>query len=204
MELESAKTGEANQDDFVVLDNFGKQRLPNEAVAPILFKSEDGAWKLIGTAFFLTGNGLLATAKHVLDDLFEENGSPRCQTEIIQFQPDGNEYFRRKLVRCSRHPCADLAIAVAEQLGFRSSGSPLVNACITLSTRDLDVSEKVFTYAYPNTVHLPGYPQGIHMNPRYYSGNISEYFPDGRDRVLLPGPCYQTSITIHGGPPASE
>ena len=199
MERKSAKIGEANQGNFFVLDDSGQSRMPNEAIVPVLHQFEDERWKLVGTGFFLTGNGLVATARHVLEDFFDQYGRPRGRTEIIQFQPDGSEYFRRRLVRCSLHQQADVAVGVAEQLKFLSNVKPLLNPSITLSARELAVGENVFTYAYPNTVHTLDQPQRIYVNPRYYAGTISEYFPDGRDSVLLPSSCYQTSMAIHGG-----
>ena len=57
------------------------------------------------------------------------------------------------------------------------------------------------TYAYPKHANLilPDGTQQINFAPTYYDGHIKGYFPLGRDKVLLPGPCYQTSMAIQAG-----
>jgi hypothetical protein len=39
----------------------------------------------------------------------------------------------------------------------------------------------------------------VNFSAAYYEDRIEEYLPAGRDRVMLPGPCWRTSMTIHGG-----
>jgi hypothetical protein len=41
--------------------------------------------------------------------------------------------------------------------------------------------------------------QELHLFPDFYDGVIEEYFPNGRDSVFLPSPCFQTTINIHSG-----
>ena len=48
----------------------------------------------------------------------------------------------------------------------------------------------------------------IEMGDYWREGKIIEHFPDGRDRVLLPGECYRTNMEIlhcaSGGPVADN
>ena len=41
--------------------------------------------------------------------------------------------------------------------------------------------------------------QIVHLRPAFYDGEVQEYLPNGRDRVMLPGRCYRTNIFIHAG-----
>jgi hypothetical protein len=130
----------------------------------------------------------------VLDD----TGAQTNPIAIFQFLPN-DIFVIRPLLRCVVNNAADVAIGVAAPMNHQVTGEPLRNRILTLSTRALSKGEPVFTYAYPNTVHAHAAPQTIYFNPRYYEGRVSEFFPDGRDKVFLPSPCYQTSIAIHGG-----
>jgi hypothetical protein len=73
MELESAKVGEADLGRFAVIDGTGTPADPTEAIVPIL-KDINGYVQLIGTGFFITNTGLIATAKHVLMDVLDDTG----------------------------------------------------------------------------------------------------------------------------------
>lgn len=37
------------------------------------------------------------------------------------------------------------------------------------------------------------------MNVEYFRGSVVEQFPDGRDSVMLPWPCYQVDYHLHAG-----
>jgi hypothetical protein len=57
----------------------------------------------------------------------------------------------------------------------------------------------VSTYAYPKTDIQPGMPQVVRFEPAFFDGVLIEHHPHGRDKVVLPGPCFRTSMVIHGG-----
>jgi hypothetical protein len=101
-------------------------------------------------------------------------------------------------LRC--HTIADIAIGVRCQALHAETHEPLVNARLPLNTRAHSVGDLVATYAYPNTDILTNEAgQTPSFNPAFYEGNILEHHPDGRDKLILPGPCYRTSIVIHHG-----
>jgi hypothetical protein len=65
---------------------------------------------------------------------------------------------------------------------------------------EVGVGSRAVTYAYPRFSNTQDDDsQKVEFNSSYYAGYIREYLPKGRDRILLPGPCYQTCIHIHAG-----
>lgn len=62
------------------------------------------------------------------------------------------------------------------------------------------IGDLVATYAYPNTI-IETTPQGqvLSFDPKFFEGRIMEYLPNGRDQIMLPGPCYRTDMVIHHG-----
>jgi hypothetical protein len=65
----------------------------------------------------------------------------------------------------------------------------------------MEVGEHVSTFAYPATkvVGEPAAETAIYFEPLWYGGRVEKIHLKARDRILLPGRCYQTSIHIHGG-----
>jgi hypothetical protein len=75
-----------------------------------------------------------------------------------------------------------------------------MNPVLTLDMGVPAIGTRVVTYAYPKHSNIIGKDfQKIHFKPTWYDGYLQEYFPDGRDKTMLPGPCYRTSIHMHGG-----
>lgn len=198
MELESTKLGEADQAAFQVSTGDGNSGAATEAIVPILKQLEDTSWRLIGTGFFITTSGVILTAKHVMMDVVDSNGQQKFPAAICQFLPQ-NSYLIRPIIRFSTNEFTDISVAIPAPMTSENSGLSLSNRILSLSTRDLSVGEKVFTFAYPNTVHLGGEIPQIHFNPRFYEGRISQFYENGRDKTFLPSPCYETTITIHPG-----
>jgi hypothetical protein len=173
---------------------------PGHAIFPIVRYDTGGRMDLLGTGFFITTNGLFVTARHVLMGTFDENHRQRYPIGIIQFLGD-NVCIQRPILRCGYNSIADVAVGVVAPMNRNSDGIPLTNPVFTLTLLKPGLNVRVVTCAYPkhaNFIHPDG-SQQINFVPSYYDGQIQNYFPLGRDRVLLPGPCYQTTMTIHGG-----
>jgi hypothetical protein len=73
------------------------------------------------------------------------------------------------------------------------------NKVLTLAAKPPRMGSTVCTYAYPKTVIEPGKPQVVRFEPGFFDGVLLEHLPNGRDKVILPGPCFRTSIVTHGG-----
>lgn len=78
-------------------------------------------------------------------------------------------------------------------------GNLIGNGYYGLSITSLSKGDTIHTYAYPKTKHCGN---KITFCGHYYQGKIEEYFPEGRDKVLLPNSYYQASMQILPG--ASE
>jgi len=170
----------------------------NEVVFPILRQEPSKDLHLVGTGFFIAENGIFVTAKHVVTSVFDTHGVPRQPLVVLQFGP-GNTYYQRPVHRATHHAVADVAVGVAWPMRHNTTGQPLPNKLLRLSTTPPPIGEVVATYAYPKTTILHGTPQQVHLEPTFFEGRLVESFPDGRDRILLPGACFRTSMVIHGG-----
>jgi hypothetical protein len=154
---------------------------------------------LLGTGFFITTNGLFVTARHVLMAPFDQRGRQVYPIAIIHFYGENN-YLIRPILRCASHPVADVSVGVAAPMTRNSDGTPLTNPVLRLTLVPPSLQARIVTYEYPkySNTTVEGV-RCINMVPTYYDGDLIEYLETGRDRVLLPGPCYRTSIIIHHG-----
>lgn len=154
---------------------------------------------LLGTGFFISTNGLFITAKHILLDPFGARGREKYPIGIVQFLPEG-VFIQRPILRCASHTVADVAVGAAAPMNKNKTSGMLTNPILSLSTASVEVGTRIVTYAYPKHANvIDEESQQINLCPTFYDGFVEEFYPNGRDRVLLPGPCYQTSIVIHGG-----
>lgn len=170
---------------------------PVHTIFPIL-KCVDGQWHLIGTGFFIAGYGIFATAKHVLLDVCDKDGEATCAIGILHSLP--GRYFFRRIVHVCWSSIADVAIGIVDPMKEEGATDMLNNGFLGLTPRVPLAGAQVVTYAYPNHM-IENAPEGakIALFPAMYEGSIEEYFPKGRDRIMMPGPCFQTSILMHGG-----
>lgn len=190
--------GEALHTAFCAIDGNGETVNQNEVIFPLVAQEAGGRFRLIGTGFFIAENGLFASAKHVLLDVIDGKGNQTAAIGLIQFLP-GDKYILRPILRCVSHDIADVAVGVAAAATHNETGTPLPNKLLRLTTEHPQVGKPVATYAYPKTVFSGDRPQRLHFYPAYFEGRIEAYFATGRDRVLMPAPCFQTSMHVHGG-----
>lgn len=180
-----------------VIDDDDNVVKPETAIFPILKRTNDGNFYLIGTGFFITDTGLFVTAKHVLLDVIDANGAQTHPIVLVHFLGDG--YKIRPILRCTSHDIADISVGIAAPMNHNTLGTPLKNKLLHLTQRVPAVGQRVCTYAYPKSTIKHGEIQELHFYPDFFDGYVREHFPGGRDSVLMPGPCAQTSMYIHGG-----
>jgi hypothetical protein len=191
--------GEAAPGDYGVRTVEGSPAEPSQAIFPIVRYDPQSHMHLLGTGFFITPTGLFVTARHVLLDAFDSLGIQRYPIGIVQFLPEGI-YIQRPILRSTTHRTADVAVGVAAPMTRNRDGQPLTNLVLTLTFEPPDVGARIVTFAYPkHSNQIANGTQTFKLEPTWYDGDIKEYYATGRDRVLLPAPCYRTSIIIHGG-----
>jgi trypsin-like peptidase len=191
--------GEAAEDAYSARNEAGNKTDFDQSIFPIMRTDDHGRFHLLGTGFYITVNGLFITARHVLMDPLDSSGQQKYSIGILQFMP-GNTYFVRPILRFASHATADLALGVAAPMPHTKAGIPVTTRILTLTTNPPELHARVVTYAYPKhrSVIVDG-EQTIHFKPTFYDGNIAAFFPNGRDRTMLPAPCYQTTMIVHGG-----
>jgi hypothetical protein len=190
--------GEAAPGRYEIRADDGAPAKASRGIFPIVRYDGDGHFHLLGTGFFISTTGLFVTARHVLMDTFDSKGRERYPIGIVQFLPE-NIYIQRPILRCAAHRVADVAVGVAAPMND-PSGKPLTNPVLTVNLVPPDLNSRVVTFAYPkHSNRIIENVQHFDVRPTFYDGDITEFFPSGRDRVLLPAPCYRTSMIIHGG-----
>lgn len=168
------------------------------AIFPICTQRKDGLFIAIGTGFFVAENGIFVTAAHVIKAVLDEHGNVTGPFGIFQFLP-GGQYALRPILRATHHVVADVAVGVAMPAHHKTTGAPMPNKILELAASPPADGSSVCTYAFPKTDIQPGKPQVVRFKPGFFEGSLLEHYPHGRDKSFLPGPCFCTSMVIHGG-----
>jgi len=191
-------TGQAPAGRYKARAGDGKDADLGHAIFPIVTQRHDGTFMAIGTGFFVAEHGVFVTAAHVVTAVLDEHGNVIGPFGLFQFLP-GEQYYVRRIHRATRHLVADVAVGVAMPMHHKVTGAPMPNKVLTLAATPPSLGSEVCTYAYPRTTVETGKPQVVRFEPGYFDGSLLEHFPLGRDKVILPGPCFRTSMVIHGG-----
>jgi len=192
--------GEAEPGAYKSVTGDGAPIAARNAIFPILRIDTRDKVHLLGTGFFITTNGLFVTARHVLMDALDSQGRQKYPIGIFQFMDDGS-YIPRHILRCVSHQVADVSVGVVSPMRGNKDGELLKNPVLTLTLLLPSLNSRIVTFAYPkhSNVISGGGGQVLRFAPTFYDGHLLEHLPNGRDAVLLPGPCYRTSIMMHGG-----
>lgn len=191
-------------------------------IAPIYKVSFEGEPELIGTGFWVTTRGHFVTAKHVIDDNIGADGVDRGMIYAICMTPD-RQFHPRALGRTFRHELFDLALS--ETLGpdgpeDPDDGDTVVTWPVALTLKELEPGDSVHTHAFVSgnqpffagkepgrttsefgaTLEIPALNivYDLNFRTRRESGRVGEVFPEGRDKVMLPFPCFQSEMPLYG------
>ncbi len=166
-----------------------------EAVVPICRWHGSGRIEAVGTGFFIEGQ-ILVTAAHVIIDC---NRSPLEGLFILHYVPT-NRMLRRRIIKACVHLRADVAILALEMGKDPESGQVLGNKRLIMTKAQPAREEDIGTWAFPKSITSESGTQGVlEIRPKVYVGRILEEYTQGRDKVMLPGPCYETDLSLEGG-----
>jgi Trypsin-like peptidase domain len=185
-------------------------------IAPIYKVSFDGNADLIGTGFWITEKGHLITAWHVIADNIGDDSIDRGPIYAVQTFAD-RKLVVRVLRKSCRHPVYDLALSeTLSPEGYDTDLTwtfsmtiiePKVGDLVgTYSFLSFDQKfdgekhEGISTDSFEGTFAIPGLEliYQLRFAARINKGQVLEVFPEGRDRVILPFPCFRSDIPIYG------
>jgi hypothetical protein len=196
--------GAAQANLWTFLGDAGQPDINTDSIFPIIKQGKGGKFDLIGTGFFICTQSVFVTATHVLQEVLDKASKQIEPIGMVHFIPPKKEkkggYIFRPITWAWHSGVADLSIGLAASAHHSKTKQPLLNKVPKLTFRRPTVGEKIVTYAYPNFRHeQEGKVQKLYFRPDFYDGEIIEYYPDGRDKILMPWPCYRTNIHLHGG-----
>ncbi len=181
--------------DARFLDDQGKSVQGWEAIVPICQMLESGDIIYVGTGFFISLD-VLVTAAHVITD--QEKKQPEGLFILQYVHP--NKMFRRAINKATVHTRHDVAVCTVVSGDDSASGLRLRNKSLVLTTDLPNFSEEISTWAFPNVTKRVVENKGeLTIRSKVYVGRIVQEHPEGRDRVMLPGRCYETDLAIEGG-----
>jgi hypothetical protein len=185
-------------------------------IAPIYKVSLAGRADLIGTGFWVTEKGHLVTAWHVIADNIGDEGEDEGPIYAIQTFAD-RRIVPRVLRKSCQHRLYDLALSETEGPdGYDADRTwtfsmtmiePRVGDAVgTYSflscdqTFDGEKHDGISTDTFAGTFGIPNLNRIYQLKfmARINRGKVQEVFPDGRDRVIMPFPCFRSDIPIYG------
>jgi len=192
-------SGSTHPEEFSCTTKSGVKADLSEAIFPII-KQDVGSNKFhfLGTGFFIARQGLIMTAKHILQDV-TENNIAKGPIGIFHFLPN-NQYMIRSFVRGFCKDNSDVGVALLDQPKHVKTNDVLTNKTLPLSSIPCKKGDPVFAYAYPaSQIENLDTSQKAVFAPEYFEGILEDEYPTGRDRSMLPNPCWKTSIHVHPG-----
>jgi Trypsin-like peptidase domain len=179
--------------------------LPNPVghTFPLLTHDSCDRWRLVGTGFYISSDGLFITARHVISEVLCDRQQisplvilhPRSDTGL--FGPSHVLY--RPIMQCwlSDDDRVDIALGVAANATNAETGEVLRHWCWPLSWATPEPGARVATYAFPRH-HISKDGRAFCFQPELYPGAVREAGPH-RDSVIMPFPYLEVDCRIHGG-----
>ena len=189
--------GQAAPGLYKAIADDGQDSSPDLAVFPIVSQDPHGTFIAIGTGFFIGPSGLFVTAAHVVREMLGADNKATGPFGLFQFLPERG-YVVRPIAVTRLHATSDLAVGLARPMTRSTDGTPLLNRRLRLAERAPAVGESCCTFAFPRTEVSPGKPQVIRFRPGFFEGHVRAHHPVQRDSVMMPWPCFETSMVLHG------
>jgi len=182
--------------------------------------------KIVGTGFFLDSNGRFFSARHVfynrnvqaLDlgftfDLglaLDVEDAERIALYCVHSVNVNRKMVARSIDMSSINPRRDTDIVTGfvEMKQFGKGDNSITEAELTrtayinyATNMDIPVGTEIWTVAYPlaKVSRRENGGFNVYSKSDMYRGRITKHYPEGRDSVMLPGPCYETDMEIKSG-----
>jgi len=167
---------------------------------PIVTHNQLGEWSLVGTGFYISGDGLFVTARHVVEHVLA-NGRQIAPLVIIHPHSDNglfgpSEILYRPIMQCWLGRQADVALGVAATATNNRTGELLRHWSWPLTWSTPVVGARVGTYAFPRHQMLPN-AQSVVFHPELYGGTVLST-GEFRDQIMIPFPYIEVDCRIHG------
>jgi hypothetical protein len=180
--------------------------LPNPVghTFPLVSHDADANWRLIGTGFYISYDGLFVTARHVVEDVLRDGHQVQPLAIFHLLSSSGlfgpQEYLVRPVAQCWIGERADIALGVARTMPNNRTGQTLITPWRwPLLWTPPPIGTAVGTNAFPNhVIERAADRQLIRWHPDFYFGVI-QGAGDYRDNVMVPYPYFYADYRIHGG-----
>ncbi len=186
-------------------------------IFPIFKVYEMNQINFIGTGFFISPCGIFVTAAHVLKDLLEEDGTIQARLVASYLEHHKNNFTFREIDRVFIHKIADIGIGFMKKTEIDGKNL-IINSYLPISLYWPRHNEIIECISFPeshvfssitDTPHPYFKPKSISTTnldstvilPNLFKslGHITRLHKNGRDKVLLPGPCYEAHLQVYGG-----
>lgn len=172
---------------------------PGDAIVPILKEVDRKRLKVVGTGFYITRYGLVATAKHVIEDLKAEDALT-LGTGFVPHLGPKNTVILRRIRKAHLLNAADVAVIQADNFLDTHPEAPLLNLRPILSLKLPAAGEPLVTYAYPDNrvldFNVVGHVPEIHGD--YFQGGFLRLVSEP-EHPLLQFPYFESTVELRGG-----
>ena len=185
-------------DVFRSLRGDGAPIHPGTGIVPILKEVGTKRLSVIGTGFYITRYGLVATAKHVVEDLTDD-GKSLTPSFVLHLQDD-DAIVLRPIRRAHYLHDVDLAVVQADNFVNDGSRSALQNLRAVIAPVLPRDGTPLVTYAYPENAILDFNDTGLIPVVRgdYFAGGVLR-FVNRPEHPLLPFPYLETTVEVRSG-----
>lgn len=161
-------------------------------ISPIFTITANAKTIFLGTAFFISRNGLMLTAKHCLF----KKGKAYQNLFIAQFLED--KKFLIRPISKSYWNNSDIAVMLPHIVRNKVTGKDILNPIPFLTIKKPTKGELIGSFAYPTTTILnDDKGEIIDVDETWHFGRIEDFHLNGTP--ILKNSCFQSSMHILGG-----